>query len=272
MGQRSTRRGKPHCEAFPALDNLQAERSQRAGGGVCEWRNEQGRAVGRGCMLELDQVQAVFSYDFPESTDTDRASGTLSAEISSTRRNPHLVRKILACPECQRHAQKMFYVTGIGACRSCYQLAYSKQRLEYLNKNINGRDELLAELQRLPPGGQHTRWCNNQQRHLGLFNRELAAEGFTAPPRSCSYARISASFHQATLRSRRTSIGREWELGRRMMRLGAAIQLAWPSSNLSYLHGTLRPCELIGSEILDRPFQPFLTRHRPIMRIACQRT
>ena len=46
MGQRFTWRGKHHCEAFPALDILQAERSLRAGIGICEWRNKRGMLVG----------------------------------------------------------------------------------------------------------------------------------------------------------------------------------------------------------------------------------
>lgn len=51
--QKSTRRGKAHREAFPTFDILEAERSQRGGGGACKWFDERGQIIGQSELVIL---------------------------------------------------------------------------------------------------------------------------------------------------------------------------------------------------------------------------
>lgn len=262
MGQRSTRRGKPHCEAFPALDILQAERSLRAGSGICEWRNERGMLVGRARLVSLDKSRAVVSYEFGGSANIEAAKDSIRFDVVCTRRNPHVVRKSFFCPQCGGLAQKIFFVSAVWKCRACHNLVYLGQRLGSVNKTICNRDEVIADLQKVPADDHRTRWFYNQQRHLDRLNRELAAGGFEALPQELLYRTyqqwIAPGDNEAA-----TALHAPQHFGRFNVELeeGGAASLAFFQPPPAPWQ-PLEPCELIGSAILGRPFGPFLTRHK----------
>jgi len=261
MGQRSTRRGRPHCEAFPALDILQAERSLRAGGGTCEWRDERGAFVGYVCAVMLDELAAVFRYDFRGSTNIATAEGLLKLNVICTRRNLHVVRKSFVCPGCDGSVQKVFFVSGAWECRVCHGLVYLKQRLGDVNRNINNRDELLALLQEVAPADQRRRWFHNQQRRLTRINRELSAAGCTSLPQELLY---QISQHWITT----GGVDRVSHVQQRNLPEGDGENSPGVTAGLAIFQQLpmpfepLEPCDLIGSAILGRPFRPMLTQRK----------
>lgn len=262
MGQRSTRRGKPHCEAFPALDILQAERSLRAGSGICEWRNERGTLVGRAQLVSLDKIHAVVGYEFGGSANIEAANESVRFDVVCTRRNPHVVRKSFVCQQCGGPAQKIFFVSAVWKCRTCHNLVYLKQRLGPVNKAILNRDELLARLQGILADDHRTRRFYNRQRHLDRLNRELTAGGFEKLPEELLYRTyqhwITPGHHgtatalQASQNFERLDVDQEE---------GCAVGLAFFQPPPAPWQ-PVEPCELIGSDILGRPLGPFLTRHK----------
>jgi hypothetical protein len=262
MGQRSTRRGKPHCEAFPALDILQAERSLRAGSGICEWRNERGVLVGRAQLVSLDQGHAVVSYEFDGSANIETAKDLIRFDIVCTRRNPHVVRKSLFCQQCGGLAQKIYFVSATWKCRSCHNLVYLKQRLGFVNKAIRNRDKVIADLQKVPVDSHRTRWFYNQQRHLDRLNRELAAGGFETLPQELLYRT-----YQQWIAPGDHEIGNALQASPHFGQF-KVDQGGEDAAGLAFFQPPpapwqpVEPCELIGSAILGRPFGPFLTRHK----------
>lgn len=262
MGQRSTRQGKPHCEAFPAFDILQAERSLRAGSGICEWRNERGAIVGNARLISLDKCHAVVSYEFRGSVNIDAAKASIRLDVVCTRRNPHVVRKSFACLQCGNPAQKIFFVSGFWKCRACHNLIYLKQRLGSVNKIIHSRDEALTELQKIPPANQRTRWFCNQRRHLDRINRELTAGGFETLPQELLYRThqqwVTPSDHEAAPILQASQHLRQLDVDQGEV---GAVGLAFFQPRPEAWQ-PVEPCELIGSDILGRPFRPFLTRYK----------
>lgn len=262
MGQRSTRRGKPHCEAFPVLDILQAERSLRAGSGICEWRNERGMLVGRAQLVSLDKSHAVVGYEFRGSANIYAAKESIRFDVVCTRRNPHVVRKSLVCPECRSFAQKVFFVSGAWKCRACHNLVYLKQRLGSVNNVIRYRDEVLADLQKVPADGHRTRWFYNQQRHLDRLNRELAAGGLKTLPQELLYRTyqqwIAPGDHEIGNALQASPHFGQFEVDQGKEDAAGLAFFQPPPAPWQ----PVEPCELIGSAILGRPFGPFLTRHK----------
>lgn len=261
LGQRNTRRGKPHCEAFPALDILQALRSWRAGNGSCEWRDERGVLVGRGQLVALEQARATFAYDMAGSTNIAAKSHVLFVDLTGSRRNPNVVRQSFNCPRCQARAQKLFYVTGRWACRGCHGLVYIKQRLGSVNKRLHNRDAMLAVLQQVPQQNQCWRWFYNQQRHLERINRELAAEGHTSLPQELLFRNYadwpSADVAAGTDEAARQGASRLGDPTADGSDVGLAFFRSLPPTC-----EPATPGELVGSLILDRPLTPWLTSHK----------
>lgn len=261
MGQRSTRRGRPHCEAFPALDILQAERSLRAGGGSCEWRDEQGVLVGHARMVMLDELLAVFRYDFLGSTNIAAAEGLVSLDVICTRRNTHVVRKSLVCPSCDGSIQKVFFVSGAWGCRVCHDLVFLKQRLGGVNRKINDRDVLLSVLQEVAPADERGRWFHNQQRRVARVNRELSAKGCTSLPQELLYRTTQHWITPGGVD--RISYVQQRDLpegdGENSPSATAGLAIFQP---MPMPLEPREPCELIGSAILGRPFRPMLTQRK----------
>lgn len=256
MGQGSTRRGKPHCEAFPAVDILEVARSLRAGSRLCVWEDEHGRVVGEGRLLTLDADRMVLQYSFRGSANIAPANSVLEVYVSGTWRNPHVIRRNFDCPACQRHVQMLFYVSAGWACRICHNLVYLKQRLAVVNKKIHQRDQMVKKLADFSEGERHSREPHNQQRHIDQINRELAAAGCASLPEELLY-RTSGRWLQPGEVAPATDLG-----------FSAGGVLPEPYRGLAYFTtnelpvAPVVPCELIGSPVLDRPILPFLREHK----------
>lgn len=256
MRQGSTRRGKPHCEAFPAVDILEVARSLRAGSRSCVWEDEHGRVVGEGRVLTLDADQIIFQYSFRGSANIKPADSVLEVNVSGTRRNRHVIRRNFDCPACQRHVQMLFYVSAGWACRTCHNLVYLKQRLADVNKQIHQRDQIVNQLASISEDERQTRWSHNQQRYIDQINRELAEAGCVSLPEELLY-RTSGRWLQPGDVAPATDL-----------RSSAGGVLPEPYRGLAYFTtnetpvAPVVPCELIGSPVLDRPILPFLREHK----------
>lgn len=254
MRQGTTRRGKPHCEAFPAINILEAERSLRSGSDRCEWRDEHAGLVGRGSLLSLDATSMTLDYTFIGSANIAAANGVLKVAVSGTRRNPHVVRKNLHCPVCERRVQLLYFVTGTWACRACHNLVYLKQRLGGVNKKILHKDKLFAELAKQKESGRAKRALHNQQRHVDRVSRELVQGGFTALPGELCYRTTCRWLNSGEMP---VPVGaRDASYAHSPYPRGLAY-FRRPDDEAS----GIVPCELIGSLILDRPVQSFFEQH-----------
>jgi len=256
LNQVSTRRGKPHLEAFPSVDILNAERSVRAGSRLCEWRDEHDQLVGQGRLLALDSSRMVFEYEFCGSANIERATGVLTVSLSGTRRNPNVVRSNIDCPNCQRRVQAVFFVAGSWACKGCHNLVYLKQRLASVNKKIHTRDEVREELKRLPEHQRSTRWFYNHQRHLERLERQLAEGSAKSLPQELLYRTIvrwlSAGEGAEPLAANPPAGGGIAGRERGLAYFRKAPAIAEP----------IIVCAMPWSKILHRPLQPFLSQHK----------
>ena len=259
MGQGVTRHGKPHCEAFPSLDILKAARSLRHADGTCEWVDERGEVVGEGRMERLDATSALFTYRFSGSTNIAEAAGVLRLDVSGSRRNPNVVRYSFTCPHCTEPRQKIFFVAGSWACRACHELVYLKQRLANVNKIISHRDVIIVTISEMRKQGKQTLAFHNLSRKLALIEHELEAAGFTSMPQELlyrSYDRWSGVASQIIVTATGSSDHKP-VLDGQSVAPGLAFFRPKPHPPEPHVAG-----DLIGSPVLDRPFQPYLTARK----------
>jgi hypothetical protein len=254
-----TRHGKPHCEAFPPLDILKAARSLRHADGTCEWIDERGEVIGEGRMERLNATSALFTYRFSGSANIARAAGVLRLDVSGSRRNPNVVRYSFTCPHCAEPRQKIFFVAGSWACRACHGLVYLKQRLANVNKTIAYRDMIIVKISEMKKQGKKTLAFHNLGRKLARIERELEAAGFTSMPQELlyrSYDRWSGVASQITVTATGSS-DRKPVLDGQHGAPGLAFFMPKPHPPEPHVAG-----DLIGSPVLDRPFQPYLTARK----------
>ncbi|WP_277983609.1 hypothetical protein [Sphingomonas faeni] len=262
-GQKSTRRGKAHREAFPAFDILEADRSRRGGGGACTWFDERGQIIGQGELAMLDSQQAVFRYEFFGSANIDRSTGIITVAVSGTWRNLVHIRRSFHCPSCFACVQKLFFVSTVWACGSCHGLVFLKQRLGAINKKIVSRDEMLAELRKLPASQHSTRRFYNLKRHIEKINSDLAAAVSLSLPQELLYRTYSQWAASGVI----VKFGNKLPTGDRPNEQGRGFACL-PRAEADL--GPLETCELIGVKVLHRPAVAFLQQHKAKQFVALE--
>lgn len=258
--QGATRRGKPHCEAFPALDIRHAIRGLKVGADRCVWQNEQGQIIGHGHLTNLTAASATVSYQFFGSANLHNAEGSLTVEVRQTRRNPHVLRSSFACPTCDKNAEKLFFVKEKWLCRACHGLVFFSQRLGEANKKISGRDYLVISIKEQLASDGCKGSYHNRVRHLDRINRELEMNGLSALPQELLYRTDQIWLTSAEMRARLGAAGSAITSGT-IDETGFADGLAFFKPAVPASAPTVRG-ELVGSTLFARPCERYLTRHR----------
>jgi len=183
----------------------------------------------------------------------------LRVDVSGSRRNPNVVRYSFACPGCAEPRQKIFFVAGSWACRACHELVYLKQRLANVNKIISHRDVIIVTISEMRKQGKQTLAFHNLSRKLALIEHELEAAGFTSMPQELlyrSYDRWSGVASQIIVTATGSSDHKP-VLDGQSVAPGLAFFRPKPHPPEPHVAG-----DLIGSPVLDRPFQPYLTARK----------
>ncbi|WP_242150223.1 hypothetical protein [Sphingomonas sp. BAUL-RG-20F-R05-02] len=139
--------GKPYVEAFPELSLNSVRRACRAGRRIIQWVNENGTITGHAEVLELTATRVVIRYQFFGTPNIIATSGITSLDVRSRFVNPVRDAIEIICPRNGENVDKIYFVQGAWACKSCLHLVHLIQRLSPKHKIIHKREKLYFKVE-----------------------------------------------------------------------------------------------------------------------------
>jgi hypothetical protein len=184
---KQVRVGRPYCEAFMGLDILQAESRWLKGFLVCQWRNEEGLAVGNVELSDFDDDRVSFYWRSFGTVNNPRHEGWESILIQ--RRECQIVggRPVGVCRECNHGVTKVYCVDGSWKCRGCHKLTYRSTRLSNDSRKQEELRRLVDELRDGRPRYMRRKEHERLMARRAQLERELKGCDVAAPHRELRF-------------------------------------------------------------------------------------
>ena len=176
-GRLGVRGAQPYAEAFHAIGILALEREVRRGRRFCRWVDEAGRVTGTMAVDALSETAVQVSYALAAGANVDAAAGLARFDLRRKLRVGQHARPALVCPFCGSSAEKLYYLLGRWACRTCQDLTYRSSRLGPLLGIVHQQQQVKARLARGRAAYRRATMFERDQAHNAYATQALVNYG-----------------------------------------------------------------------------------------------
>ncbi|RST31355.1 hypothetical protein HMF7854_11265 [Sphingomonas ginkgonis] len=111
-----------------------------------EWTDERGLIIGHAQVRSLEDGRIDFHFRFFGTTNVEVGIGPRNLALRSFVVNENVTKTMMACRQCGRSCQRIYYVRGDWSCSRCQGLVSITQRLGVLDRVLYDKAQIEAKL------------------------------------------------------------------------------------------------------------------------------